>query len=220
MRHMTSPWAAAASMAATLLTAAPAGAGQDEPALSKASLDYTVSSICTLTTPSGSSSVPCSSTLWNVTLEPGWSATVSSTWSWHYIDDGLPVDRAFLPGPSVSMRPVSHESAGLYVETLPTCLRGSPCIVPNLSGSRGFFPVFESNNSVPEDITGSRTISVTATWPATIQPADYTWAGQVGFFHPGYPYTTVNSAPPIPEPSTWVLLGVPLAALVLFRRRR
>jgi hypothetical protein len=225
MSHRAASTAAAvATVAATMLAASPAAAGQDPSALSKATLDYTMSVTCTLTTPSGSSNVPCSSTLWNVSLEPGWSATMAATWDWHYTDDGLPVDRGTLlvtgSGPSAGGgRPALYESAGIYAQALPICGRGgcSPR-PPNMSGDLGFLAVFESDNSTPDDITGSRTLTVTATWSDN---EVFGWSGQFGFFQPpGYPYFTVNSAPPIPEPSTWALLGVALAALAVERRRR
>jgi hypothetical protein len=217
--------AAVASVAATLLAASPAVAGQDLPALSKATLDYTLSVTCTLTSPSGSSNVPCSSTLWNVSLQPGWSATMAATWGWHYTDDGLPLERGGTllitgSGPSAGgARPALYESAGIYAQALPICGRGgcSPR-PPNMSGDLGFLAVFESDNSMPDDITGSRTLTVTATWS---ENEVFDWTGQFGFFQPpGYPYFTVNSAPPIPEPSTWALFGVSLAALAFVRRRR
>lgn len=201
------------------LAAPPAGAGQDpSAALSKATLDYTVSVSCTLTTPSGSSSVPCDSTVWNLRLEPGWSATMTATWNWHYTDDGLPIVGSLMDPASGlfgGSRPTFNESAGIYAQTLPACGRGA-CTTrpPTLSGDLGLLAVFESNNNVPDDITGSRTLTVTASWAAD-DPLG--WTGQFGFFQPGYPYITVNS---VPEPSTWALFGVSLAALALVRRRR
>lgn len=220
MRQRTaSTVAAVASFAATCFAAAPALAGQDPSALSKATLDYTVSATCTLTTPSGSSNVPCSSTLWNITLQPGWSATMSATWNWHYTDDGLPVDRGMLltTGSSPSAgggRPAFYESAGIYVQAIPTCGRaGCTPLAANVSGDIGLLAVFESDNSVPDDITGSRTLTVTADFPSTFSGAE---SAQFGFFTNG---VFVNSAP-IPEPSTWALFGVSLAAMGFVKGRR
>jgi PEP-CTERM motif len=210
--------AAAVSLVAMSLAATPARAADGASALSKATLDYTVSVTCTLTTPSGSSNVPCS-TSWDVSLQPGWTAAMTATWNWHYTDDGLPVDSGVLiltngPLAGGTITP-THESAGIYVQAIPTCGRaGCTPLAANVTGDTGLMAVFESNNNVPDDVSGSRTLTITAALPETFTGGE---SAQFGFFTNG---VFVNSAPAVPEPSTWALFGVSLAALTLVRRRR
>ena len=85
-----------------------------------------------------------------------------------------------------------------------------PTRPPNVGGDLGVVAVFESDNSLPDDITGSRTLTVTASWS---DQEFGNWSGQVGFF----PVATFVNA--VPEPSTWALLGGSLAALAFVRRR-
>lgn len=189
------------------------------PAAADASLDWSISSIsCTLTAPGGATSVvPCSTTQWSPSLQPGWSATISATVDYHYTDDGLPVAGAVLIDLTTGgFVPVTHESAGLYYFTQPACGRGgcTPQIPPalELSGATPLGAVFVSNNDVPDDITGSRTLSLTASLPAG---TPYSWGGELAFAIPSA--TVVNS---VPEPSTWALFGVSLATLAFVRRQR
>ena len=212
MRHRASA-VAAASIVATMLAGSPAMAGQDPSALSKATLAYSVSSItCTLATPGGSSNVPCDTPQWSVTLQPGWSATMAVTYDYHYTDDGLPINGWLIQPSTGGLRPVSFESAGLYVNSYPACGRG-PCtpLAPALSGNVGLVPAFEFDNSVADDISGSRTLNLTASWSEQDGTA---WTGSFGYMEAG---AFVNS---VPEPAMWALMALPLAAGMLVLRRR
>ena len=146
---------------------------------------------------------------------------MSATYNWHYTDDGLPVERGTLFDPRSfgSVRPVGYESAGIYVQGVPDCPRGSCTSRPPIMSGDAYSPmaVFESDNTVPDDITGSRTVFVTATWSS--DDGVPSWTGSFGIFPIG---TWVNSSPaaPIPEPSTWALFSVSLAALAFMRGRR
>jgi hypothetical protein len=72
-------------------------------------------------------------------------------------------------------------------------------------------PVFVSDNNVPDDITGSRTLTINAAWPGD---SPFAWSGEFGLAPPLVFVTSV------PEPSTWALFAVSLSALVIARRRR
>lgn len=200
-----------------LLAAAPAAFGQPSSAMSKATLEYTVTATCTLTTPSGTTTVPCSASGWGVRLEPGWTAMMTATWNWHYTDDGLPMNGGALMDYRSGfggIRLVNHESAGIYVQSLPACGRAGCTPFASRVVGPGLTAVFESDNDAPEDVTGSRTLTITATWPATFGGPG---VGTLGFFNPG---VFVNSVPAIPEPSTWAMFATLLATLACIRRRR
>ena len=186
--------------------------------LSKATLDYTTSGTCTLTTPDGTSTTACSGTNWAVTLQPGWSASMQLTVHYTYQDDGLALDRpVVIQNPSAGTGTVAtHESAAIVART-PGCLFG-PC--PGLDPSRGYTSVpvllgIVSNDTGPTATEGTLTFttgafnaagSMLGPWDAVmfinLEPA-------------------VNSVAAIPEPSTWALMALPLAlGIALSRRRR
>lgn len=218
--HTPTTFTVALALSSALACAPQAAAASDPQPLAKATLDFSITSAtCTLTTPSGSSQVPCGgSSGWSGTLQPGWSVMVVVNVAYHYTDDGL-----LLPSPARIQTNelgggviATHESGVLYANVLPTCARSGCGIIPDITtNSPRFGPVFLSNNDAPEDVTGTATLSLTAVWPSNFAPI--TWSGPVGFFVVTGP---VNSVTAIPEPATWVLMAVPLAALMLVRRRR
>jgi hypothetical protein len=211
---------AGAVVAACLLLAAPLSQAAPSPALSKAVLTSSLVSVtCTLTTPAGTTTVPCSTTGWSPTLQQGWTASMTATYSYAYVDDGLPTTTPFsfqLDANGLRLQPASFEAGALYPLTSGTCASSRyGCGVPPsfVYGGTPFAPLFLSNDGVPTNTSGTVSITANAT-VAGSSPMSWTPRLYIGTFE------LVNSVPAIPEPSTYALMLGGLCLVAAMARRR
>jgi PEP-CTERM motif len=203
-----------------LVLAAPLSQAASSPALSKAVLTSSLVSVtCTLTTPAGTTVVPCSTTGWSPTLQQGWTASMTATYSYAYVDDGLPTTTPFsfqLDANGLRLQPASFEAGALYPLTSGTCA-GSRygCGVPPsfVYGGTPFAPLFLSNDNMPTNTSGTVSITTNAT-VAGSSPMSWTPRLYIGTFE------LVNSVPAIPEPSTYALMLGGLCLVAAMARRR
>jgi hypothetical protein len=210
----------AALVAACLLLAAPLSQAAPSPALSKAVLTSSLVSVtCTITTPAGTTTVPCSTTGWSPTLLQGWTASMTATYSYTYVDDGLPLLRPFgfqMDANGLGVQFASFEAGALYALTSSTCAESrSGCRVDpsfQFSGTR-FGPLFLSNDAVATNTSGTVSITTNAT-VADNSPFAWTPGLFIGTFE------VVNSVPAIPEPSTYALMLGGLCLVAAMSRRR
>ena len=174
------------------------------PALALVTLETTLSNIsCGITDTAGASLFSdCTSLSFAASIDPGETAFLRATLAYHYTDDGLmlPSPRQFQINSLGSNSVVTfNEAAGLYVNS--NLCDGRFCALPPHVRAEGthFTPLILGLNDKPDDITGSRTLTLSASWSADF-PDGYNFSGQVGYFRNG---TFVNS---VPEPATWALI--------------
>jgi hypothetical protein len=181
---------------------------------------------CTTTSPEGiTTSVSCDAAGWSPTLEPGWSALMTATIGYSYVDDGR---RLGNPAPlqvsfTQSMM-TTFESAVLFAETSASeCAAfhgianhcGSSVPYDTYFGEYGFPPLFLSNNDHAEDVSGQVTVATGWKWePPSI------YYGQGYTVTPNLYVSTWGFAYAVPEPGTWALMLGPLIGLAWLSRRR
>jgi hypothetical protein len=209
----------AAMVAACLLLAAPLSHAAPSPALSKAVLTSSLVSVtCTLTTPAGTTVVPCSTAGWSPTLEQGWTASMTATYSYSYTDDGLPTTPFLFQLNSFggSFERATFEAGALYPRTSSGCAESrfgcglTPIFV---YGGTRFEPLFLSNDDVPTNTSGTVSITTNAT---VTGPTPVPWTPRL-FIET---FELVNSVPAIPEPSTYALMLGGLCLVAAMSRRR
>ena len=205
-----------------LLVALPtllAPAADAQPAsLEKATLTATVTSAtCTLTSPSGSTTVPCGPGGWSPTLQDGWTATMTATVSWTYSDDGLPLSPLgyfdTLGGTSIL---ATHEAGAIYAR-MPSCFPGSqtPCISGSGYPNAPYSFQLISNDTSPTSLSGSFDVTVTANHSFGPQ-----WGAWTPSLYVNPDAVVFSSTAAIPEPSTWALMVLSLPVLGWAVRRR
>ncbi len=177
-----------------------------------------VSTTCTITSPGHTIVVPCSNTGWNPLLHPGWTATMTATYSYQYRDDGLPLTSPFafqLDPFGLRMQPATHESAAIYGRSSGDCANTRAGCPPTFSQTSSTFgPVFMSNDQTPTQDSGTFAVSTSTTlstsWPTTLAPT--MWVSTFAM--------TAPAVAAIPEPSTYALMLSALGLIALARRRQ
>lgn len=184
----------------------------------KATLNAGITSVtCTVTSPGGSTAVPCNASSWQPTLESGWTATMTATVSWTYSDDGLPLSPLgyFVTASGTSIV-ATNEAAAIYAR-MPNCFPGSTsaCVSGTGYNNLPFALAVVSNDTTPTSTSGSFVVTATA---------QHTFGS---FYGPWTPNLYVNLDPvvysstaAIPEPSTWALMLLSIPALGWAARRR
>lgn len=192
----------------------------------KATLDaHVVGATCTVTTHEGMTTVlPCSPDSWVVALQPNGSAQMVATIDYAYADDGLPLDRpqGITIQPHGGVRTVFYEAGALYVVTS-RCSAGPICETgrgwEQYTGAGNFYPpVFISDNEIADSLSGTLTVTTGAlnnaneyglflprTWSPNIHVSLNSLSTLV--------FSGVEPTTPIPEPGTFVLMLLGLAAL-------
>lgn len=136
-----------------------------------------------------------------------------------YHDDGLPLDRPFVfQNPAAGTATIAtHESAAILART-PGCAFG-PC--PGLDLLHGCTSVpallgMVSNDTLPTSSEGTLTFTTGAFNSATSQLGDWTTVLYISL----EPVVNSVAVAAIPEPSTWVLMALPLALGLALAGRR
>ena len=161
----------------------------------------------------------CTGPSFSALVEPGQAVFVSATLSYTYSDDGLPLDQLgfFQTDAFGHGRSVDHEAAVIFM-TSNQCLsrfcllfRNDPAIIDTFSGPTGL--IF-GDNAVPDEASGVVGFFASAGVPST----QLSGGTRLAFFHASA--TTFSGVPPVPEPSTYVLMLAGLALLGVAARRR
>jgi PEP-CTERM motif len=181
---------------------------------------------CTVTSPSGTTAVPCDGASFAASLQPGWSATIRADVHYTYHDDGLPVDPRMAQFQNdafgLSNTAVDHEAGAIYVVSS-YCQNRYDCAGPIDTSGTPFAPFFLGNNDVPDDLTGTWSVFATSSRSSDSPfPAFATLTiGAFGRYFSGDGTSgLVNAiAAPVPEPGTYALFMAGLGLLGAVRRR-
>jgi PEP-CTERM motif len=181
---------------------------------------------CNITSPSGTTAVPCDGASFAVLLQPGWSATIRADIHYTYHDDGLPVDprRAQFQNDASGLgnTVVDHEAGAIYVASS-YCQNRYYCSGPIDTSGTPFAPFFLGNNDVPDDLAGTWSVFATSSRSSDKQTPDFARLniGAFGrYFSADGTAGLVNAiAAPVPEPGTYALFMAGLGLLGAIRRR-
>jgi PEP-CTERM motif len=190
------------------------------PAHATATLDVWLTDFaCLFTDENGiTTGLPCNGSSLTAGLGPGDSMRIGATLNYRYHDDGLvlttPNTGIQVDGNGFNQLHVDHEVGWIFVYG--TQCQSRYCRHPpglNELGTTTFPPIILGLNDTAEDLSGALPV-----WAGySVDPGLFGFSLMANLSASAYTYSVAN---PVPEPSTWALMGGGLVALGFARRLR
>jgi hypothetical protein len=190
------------------------------PAQATAALDVWLTDFaCSFTDENGiTTGLPCNGSSVSAALGSGDSMRIDATLNYRYHDDGLlltaPNTGIQVDGNGFNQLHVDHEVGWIFVYG--TQCQSRYCGHPpglNELGTTTFPPIILGLNDTADDLSGTRPVSA----GYSVDPGAFGFSLTANLSASAYTYSVAN---PVPEPSTWVLMGSSLVVLGFARRRR
>jgi PEP-CTERM motif len=190
------------------------------PAHATATLDVWLTDFaCLFTDENGiTTGLPCNGSSLTAGLGPGDSMRIGATLNYRYHDDGLvlttPNTGIQVDGNGFNQLHVDHEVGWIFVYG--TQCQSRYCRHPpglNELGTTTFPPIILGLNDTADDLSGALPV-----WAGySVDPGLFGFSLMANLSASAYTYSVAN---PVPEPSTWALMGGGLVALGFARRLR
>lgn len=190
------------------------------PAQATAALDIWLTDFaCSFTDENGiTTGLPCNGSSVSAALGSGDSMRIDATLHYRYRDDGLllstPNTGIQVDANGFNQLHVDHEVGWIFVYG--TQCQSRYCRHPpglNELGTITFPPIILGLNDTADDLSG--TLPVWAGY--SVDPGAFGYSLTANLSASAYTHSVAN---PVPEPSTWVLMGSSLVVLGFARRRR